>query len=58
MILGNLGYSVYHIAMHKQTNSDIMLTNVIYQQLAVVFQVYISVITANVIKHTLIILWY
>ena len=50
MIMGNLGYSVYHLAMYRLTNSDIMLLNVIYQHLAVVFQLYLSIIAANVDK--------
>ena len=48
MIMANLGYSVYHVAMIKHSNSNIMLTNVIYQQMAALFQGYVSVIAANV----------
>ena len=48
MIMANLGYSIYHIAMKKLRNSNIMLTNVIYQQIAALFQGYVSVIAANV----------
>ena len=48
MILGNLGYSVYHIAMYRNANSDIMLLNVIYQELAAFFQLYLSIIAINV----------
>ena len=48
MIMANLGYSVYHVAMNKHSNSNIMLTNVIYQQMAALSQSYVSVIAANV----------
>ena len=48
MILCNLGYTVYHIAMYKNHNSDVLLLNMVYQHLALVFQVHGIVLAINV----------
>ena len=50
-VASTFGLSIYHVVMHNNENSNYFLLNVLYEQLAVVFQVNSFVIAGKVRHH-------
>ena len=38
LVICNFGFSVYHVAMWRNENTNYFILNVLYEQLAIVFQ--------------------
>ena len=39
VVICNVGFSVYHFVMNKNVNSNCSLLNIMYEQLAVLFEI-------------------